>query len=557
MDFKLKDDERIDDLKLKNLKIVQRKNGFCFGIDSVLLSDFAKKIKKDAVVMDLGTGTGVIPILLCAKTNLQKVVGVELQKKVYEMARKSIVLNKLQDKFEIVNEDILNLTKMYEKNSFDVIVTNPPYKKRDTGLLNDKSEKAISRHEMTATLEDFISVSNDLLKDKGELYMVNRPERLADVLTLMQKYNIEPKVLRFVYSKIYEPPKLILVKGIKNANEFLKVEKNLYIYNEAGEYTEEINEIYNKSEEDKIEQFDSEEDKEEKLKIEIIEEQENMLSKNKTKKGELYIVATPIGNLDDITARAVQVLNEVDLVAAEDTRHTIKLLNHLDILKPLISYHRHNEENRSEILLEELQKGTTIALVSDAGTPGICDPGEEIIKKCIEEGINIIPIPGACAMINALVASGIDTSEFTFLGFLPLNKKNRKEKLNEIKNTTKTAILYEAPHKIKETLQDLKEIIGERKIVLARELTKIHEEFIRGSIDELIEKAENLKGEMVLIIQGSTEKKENSLNFLTLEEHYEYYEKQGFDKKEIIKKIAKDRNTNKNEIYQKFMKKEV
>ena len=270
-------------------------------------------------------------------------------------------------------------------------------------------------------------------------------------------------------------------------------------------------------------------------------------------KGVLYIVATPIGNLDDITIRAINSLKNVDLVAAEDTRHTLKLLNHLEISKPLISYHRHNEEIKTENLIEELKRGKSIALVSDAGTPGICDPGEEIVKKCIEENIKIIPIPGACAMINALVASGISTKDFTFLGFLPLNKKLRKEKLEEINLSKNTIIIYEAPHKLENTLNDLKEILKNRKIVLAREITKIHEEFIRGTIDEIIKKSQNLKGEIVLIIEGNNVIEENSLNNLSLEEHYNFYEKQGLDKKEIIKKIAKDRNVNKNEIYKLFL----
>ncbi len=270
-------------------------------------------------------------------------------------------------------------------------------------------------------------------------------------------------------------------------------------------------------------------------------------------KGKLYIVATPIGNLEDITLRAINTLKEVDLIAAEDTRHTLKLLNHLEISKPMISYHRHNEEIRCDNLIKELKLGKNIALVSDAGTPGICDPGEEIIKKCIEENIIIVPIPGACAMINALICSGINTKEFNFLGFLPLNKKSRKEKLEEIKKSKKTVIIYEAPHKLKATLNDLKEILEKRKIVLAREITKIHEEFIREDIEKLIEKAEELKGEMVIIIEGSTQKEENELNTLSLEEHFNFYKNQGFDKKEIIKKIAKDRNVNKNEIYKKFI----
>ena len=272
--------------------------------------------------------------------------------------------------------------------------------------------------------------------------------------------------------------------------------------------------------------------------------------------GKLYIVATPIGNLEDITLRAIRVLKEVDLIAAEDTRHTLKLLNHLEISKPLISYHRHNEDVKTDILIHKLQEGQNIALVSDAGTPGICDPGEEVIKACIECGISVIPIPGACAMINALIASGIDTKEFIFLGFLPLHKKLRKEKLVEIKSANKTVILYEAPHKLNTTLKDLKEILGNRQVVLAREITKIHEEYIRGTIDEILTKSETLKGEMILVIEKNESMIENNLfGDLSLEEHYQVYENQGLEKKEIIKKIAKDRNVSKNEIYQYFIAK--
>ena len=271
--------------------------------------------------------------------------------------------------------------------------------------------------------------------------------------------------------------------------------------------------------------------------------------------GKLYIVATPIGNLDDITLRALKVLKEVDIIAVEYTRQTLKLLNHFEISKPLISYHRHNEDVKSNILIEKMKNGENIALVSDAGTPGICDPGEEVIKKAIEEEIDVIPIPGACAFVNALITSGLDTKEFIFLGFLPLNKKLRKEKIEEIRKSEKTIIIYEAPHKMKNTLIDLKEILKNRKIVLARELTKIHEEFIRKDIDELLENIDGLKGEMILIIEGTTQKDENEtqLNLLSLEEHYKYYQNQGFNKKDIIKKIAKDRNVNKNEIYMKFI----
>lgn len=274
----------------------------------------------------------------------------------------------------------------------------------------------------------------------------------------------------------------------------------------------------------------------------------------KENKGKLYIVATPIGNLGDITLRAIEILKKVDIIAAEDTRHTLKLLNHLGISKPLISNHRHNEEMKTEQFVEKILEGQDMAVVSDAGTPGICDPGEVLVKKCIEEEIDVIPIPGACAFINALIASGIDTKEFTFLGFLPLNKKLRKEKLHKVEKSKETVILYEAPHKIMSTLKDLEQILEDRQIVLARELTKLHEEFIRGSAREIIEKAENLKGEIVLIIEAN-KKVDINTNFetMSLEEHYKLYEKQGLEKKEIIKKMAKDRNLSRNEIYQKFL----
>lgn len=273
--------------------------------------------------------------------------------------------------------------------------------------------------------------------------------------------------------------------------------------------------------------------------------------------GKLYLVATPIGNLEDITLRAIRILKEVDIIIAEDTRQTLKLLNHLQISKTLISYHRHNEEMKVDGLIEKLKLGNNIALVSDAGTPVISDPGEIIVKEALKNNIEIIPVPGACALINGLIASGIDAKEFCFLGFLSLNKKIRKEKLEEIRNENKTVILYEAPHKILNTLKDLQDILKERQVVLARELTKIHEEFIRGSINEILEKYKEPKGEHIIIIEGNRLKKEdiknNILKCMSIEEHYKYYEEKGLQKNEIIKRIAKDRNVTKNEIYKLFI----
>lgn len=241
--------------------------------------------------------------------------------------------------------------------------------------------------------------------------------------------------------------------------------------------------------------------------------------------GKLYLVATPIGNLEDITLRAIRVLKEVDIIASEDTRQTLKLLNHFEIKKSLISFHRHSSDERMNEIIEKLKKEKDVAIVSDAGTPVISDPGEEIVKMAIDENIEIIPIPGPCALITALIASGIDAKSFSFLGFLPLNKKLRKEKLDEIKFAKNTIVLYEAPHKLKETLKDLSRFTGDRKIVLARELTKIYEEFISGTADELLEKVQEPRGEFVVIVEKSEEIADSFFESMTIQEHFAYYQR--------------------------------
>ncbi len=246
MNSLLKDNERIDDLEFKGLKIIQNPEGFCFGIDSVLISDFAREIKKGSKVIDLGTGTGIIATLLCGKTEETKFIGVEVQEEVYDMAKRSIKLNKLDNRFEVINENITNLNNIYDRGSFDVVVTNPPYKKADTGLKNEEQKKLISRHEVKADLESFVKVSNYLLKDKGEFYMVHRPDRLVDILSTMRENKIEPKLIRFVLPNKDKAPNLVLIKGTKNGRPFLKMKENLYVYDENGNYTDEIMKIYNK-----------------------------------------------------------------------------------------------------------------------------------------------------------------------------------------------------------------------------------------------------------------------------------------------------------------------
>ena len=246
MEVFLKENERIDDLQLNNLKIIQNKDGFCFGIDAVLLSDFAKEISNNSKVLDLGTGTGILGILLCGKTKLSKIYGIDIQEDVCNMASRSIKLNNLENKFEIINKNIKDLKDIFEENTFDAIVSNPPYKKDNTGLKNESETKLISRHEITANLEDFISVSSKLLKNNGSIYMVHRPERLSDLFYLLKKYNLEPKKLRMIQSYVDSKPKLVLVKATKNAKSFLNIEQPLIIYNKDGSYTDEILKIYNK-----------------------------------------------------------------------------------------------------------------------------------------------------------------------------------------------------------------------------------------------------------------------------------------------------------------------
>lgn len=246
-DIPIKENERIDDLQYKDLKIIQETDGFCFGIDSILLSDFAKNIKKNSKVADLGTGTGIIGLLLCKKTNLAEMTGIEIQEDVANMAERSIKLNNLEEKFRIINSNINEIfsKKLLEKNVFDVVVMNPPYKEVGTGEINENEKKLISRHEIKANLSDFIKTASGMLKDKGELYIVHKPERMPDIIQKLRENKIEPKELRVVYSNKNSEASLILIKAVKGGKKFLKIDRPLYIYNESGKYSDEIKQIYN------------------------------------------------------------------------------------------------------------------------------------------------------------------------------------------------------------------------------------------------------------------------------------------------------------------------
>lgn len=271
------------------------------------------------------------------------------------------------------------------------------------------------------------------------------------------------------------------------------------------------------------------------------------------KTGTLYICPTPIGNLEDITYRTIRILNEVDLIAAEDTRHTLKLLNHFEIKKPLISYHEHNKMGKGPVLIDKLNQGQSIALVSDAGMPGISDPGEDIIKLAIEEGIDVVGLPGPSASILALVISGLPTKRFVFEGFLPAKKKDKEAKWVELQSETRTIIMYESPHHLKKYLKELENHLGNRKIALCRELTKTYEEIFRGTVETAIAYYEehDPRGEYVIIIEGGQVQAAQEMDFeeRTIPEWVTYFMAEGLDKKEAVKKTAKQLGLSKNKVY--------
>ena len=276
--------------------------------------------------------------------------------------------------------------------------------------------------------------------------------------------------------------------------------------------------------------------------------------------GKLYLCATPIGNLEDMTYRVVRTLGEVDLIAAEDTRNSIKLLNHFEIKTPMTSYHEYNKIEKGRKLVEKLQEGLNIALITDAGTPGISDPGEELVKMCYEAGIEVTSLPGAAACITALTLSGLSTRRFAFEAFLPTDKREKQSILKELEKETRTIILYEAPHRLVRTLQELLEALGNRKVTVCRELTKKHETAFATTLEEAYSyyEANEPKGECVLVIEGKSrqELKQEEVSKweeVRIEEHMDYYLQQGIDKKEAMKMVAKDRGITKRDVYQQLL----
>ncbi|MCD8241910.1 MAG: 16S rRNA (cytidine(1402)-2'-O)-methyltransferase [Lachnospiraceae bacterium] len=281
------------------------------------------------------------------------------------------------------------------------------------------------------------------------------------------------------------------------------------------------------------------------------------------KTGTLYLCATPIGNLEDMSFRVLRTLREADLIAAEDTRNSIKLLNHFDIHTPMTSYHEYNKIEKGRSLVKRLLEGQNIALITDAGTPGISDPGEELVRMCREAGICVTSLPGACACVAALSRSGLSTRRFYFEGFLPTDKKERREVMEELAQETRTMLLYEAPHRLVKTLQELRGTLGNRKLTLCKELTKKHETAFQTTLDGALQYYEENepRGEYVLVLEGRSrrqmqEERQEAMRERPLEEHMRFYEEQGMDRREAMRQVAKDRGVSKRDIYQALLEDE-
>lgn len=531
--------ERIDYLERGNYHIIQKEDGFCFGVDAVLLSSFVR-VHAGERLIDLGTGSGILPLLLHAKTACRNLTGVELQPVYAEMAGRSVAMNGLEADIRIRQADV---TQLEERQAYDVVVSNPPYMRIGSGRINEKDSIALSRHETDCDLRGWLQSAAALLKENGRIYLVHRPNRLAELFQLMHEQRLEPKQLRMVQSYSDQKPVLVLVEGIKGAKPDLQVKEPLVIYREPNIYTEEVLNIYGK-EAPAPEAEDT-----------VTDSEESIFNK-KDLSGGLWLVGTPIGNLADMSPRAIEILRGVDLIAAEDTRHSLRLLQHFGIRAKLTSYHQFNKIEKAHDLIRLMQDGKRIALITDAGMPGISDPGEELVHFCHQAGVAVSVIPGPSAVVSALVMSGLPTRYFHFEGFLPKDKKEKRERLAVLGQLTDTLVLYEAPHRLLKTLAELVEVLGDRRAVTVRELTKVYEQRREGRLSDLLHfyQEQMPKGEFVILIEGRSAQEVQAQERmrwqqLSVAEHVAYYQAQGLSEKDAMKAAAKDRGTSKREIY--------
>ena len=376
--MELHDNEEIVDLQYKGLKLIQNDKVFKFGTDAVLLSSFVT-IKKGETLVDLGTGSGIIPILLSGRADAN-FYGIEIQEEAARLAERNAALNG-KDNITIINDDLSNVRAHIERA--DVVTVNPPYDKLGSGEMQKEDHMQIAFYEVRTDLERIAQAASSILPTGGRLYMIHRSYRMAEIIDVLKRNRLEPKEIRPIAKKYDAEPRYILIKALKDAKEGMRLLPSLILYREDGTYTDEMRRIYH------METF----------------KEKNMEA---CEKGKLYIVSTPIGNMEDITYRAVRILKEVSYIAAEDTRHSRMLLNRLGIENRLVSFHEYSSREKAEKIVGDILEGNDIALITDAGTPIISDPGVELTKLAADKDIEILSVPGPCAAIAAMTVSALD-----------------------------------------------------------------------------------------------------------------------------------------------------
>ncbi len=542
---KLQPTERLDDLLTNNLRIIQSEEVFSFSMDAILLAHFCSVPVKGAI-LDLCTGNGVVPLLLTTRTR-SRIWGVEIQERLADMAKRNVKLNGLQDQLTMLHGDLKEVHQTLGYGNFDLVTVNPPYLPVPSGEISGNAHFAAARHEVHCTLEDVAAACSRLVRPGGKAAMVHRPHRLADIVCLMRKYRLEPKRIRYIHPRQGEEANMVLIEAIRDGKPEIRTLPPLIVYTEEGVYCKELMKIYYGGVNAPVERSRSH------------DAEGTKKSYEEHTAGTLYLVGTPIGNLEDMTYRAIRILGEVKWIAAEDTRQTRKLLTHYDISTRLVSYHEHNKQASGPELIRLLLTGESIALVSDAGLPAISDPGCELVQLAVEHEIPVVPVPGANAALSALIISGLPTDKFTFIGFLPRDNKTAASQLEELKSRRETLILYESPHRISKTLEKIKEAWGDRPVAVTRELTKRFEEVARGTVTESLERLKDHPplGEYCIIVGGfegkDSDERGGWWENLSLAEHVERYMADGLDRKDAMKQTAKERGLSKRDVYNELL----
>ena len=498
---------------------------FRVSTDSMVLADFCRDAGGRG--LDLGCGCGTLGLLLLGSGAAGSVCGIEIQPEAARQAEENARRNGLADRFSVVCGDLRQAHAQIPAGSFDFAVSNPPYYPPGSGRLRKEDSLSLARSELCCPLDALCAAAARALRWGGRLYLVHKPERLADLMVFLRAARLEPK------RHPIRPPQRGERRQPRAARGAARRKAGAADRAGAGPL------------------------RAGRQRVCRVQTHLPPTGVKRTWPACLYLVPTPIGNLSDISPRCRQTLAEADFIAAEDTRVSLKLLNHLELKKSLVSYHEHNKAESGEKILARLLAGETCALVTDAGSPAISDPGEDLVRLCAEHGVTVCAIPGPCALVTALSISGLPTGRFTFEGFLSVNKKSRQEHLTGLKDETRTMIFYEAPHKLLATLQDLSAAFGaERRISLCRELTKLHEEVRRTTLGEAAAYyAENPpRGEFVLVVAGAEEPAEEGCTFEGALALVRARMDEGLSTKDAVKQVAKLTGFAKNQLYDAILK---